>query len=782
MYCSASFGCTSAERLQFYATISLQYLKRSIFLPMVHSSVWASEFVGRQDELAHIDALLSTPACRLLTLVGPGGIGKTRLALEAARQLPNPEHAHFVPLQPLTSPDFIVSAIADALGLQFYGGTPPKQQLLDYLRDKSWLLVLDNFEHLLDGAELPSELLASAPSLRLLVTSRERLKLVEEWVLDVSGLDYPARGDEGKPERYSAVELFTQQAQRVKVGFTITDHNRPSVVRICSLVGGMPLAIELSATWVRALSCQSIAEEIGRSLDILETPERNIEPRHRTMRAAFEPTWARLSDHERDVFMRLSVFRGGFTREAAQKVAGASLRTLSALVDKSLLRVDANGRYDVHELLRQYSEEKLLDADQDAETQHRHCQFFLGLAEQLERRLFGPQQVLTLDQLESEHDNFRAALKWTLQSESVEWGLRLASALGWFWHRRTYWQEGLQRLEVLLEAGHDATAPVRGKALHHVMQFHWHLMNDLYFEVLSTQALSLARELVDMGVKAWLLLNVATLDRSHQNLRQAYSEEALRLFRALDDQWGICETLLRLGMTLSDSGDFAGADDVWNEGIRLARQAGDKSVLAYTLCASAHAQTYTDKMSQRSENYFRESLELFRELRYKDGMSWSLVGLGLIARAHGTDEYAKAFFAQSLKLVRETHNPWWATYSLINLAAMVYAAGELERGTQLYGAVSNLVKMLFVSSDSILDKADLESYERSLAAARVQLGDGAFAAAFAEGQRMTLDEAITDALGERAVRGEALLSERVDQAEMVQRSQAVAHSLVVPLT
>lgn len=273
-----------------------------------HRSTVMTSFVGRAEELSSIAVLLADPNCRLLTLVGPGGIGKTRLALEAARPFSS---THFVSLQPLTSPDFVVSAIADTIGLQFYSGADPKQQLLDYLREKSGLLVLDNFEHLLDGATLLSEMLAAASEIRLLVTSRERLNLVEEWALDIGGM-----------EEESAVELFVQQAQRAKVGFSLTDQNSAAVEHICRLVGGMPLALELAASWVRALSCDAIANEIERSLDILETPARNTEPRHRTMRAAFKPTWERLTDHERDVFMKLSVFRGGFTREAAQAVAG----------------------------------------------------------------------------------------------------------------------------------------------------------------------------------------------------------------------------------------------------------------------------------------------------------------------------------------------------------------------------------------------------------------------------------------------------------------------------
>ena len=350
-------------------------------MPTHHLPPAPTPFVGREGELAEIEQLLSDPACRLLTLVGPGGIGKTRLALEAAHVMVDtatfPNGVYFASLQPLTSPEFIISTIADALSFQFYSGADPRQQLLDYLREKSLLLVLDNVEHLLEDISLVSEMLAAAPGVHILATSRERLNLREEWVLEVSGLNSPAVETEINLESYSAIELFVQQARRVSVGFALDNANQSAVVRICHLVGGMPLGIELAAAWVRALSCEQIADEIERSLDVLETPTRNIEPRHRTMRAALDQSWQLLSDVEQNVFKRLSVFRGGFTREAAEYVARATLRTLTGLVDKSMVRVNAGGRYDLQELLRQYAEEKLgeMPAEQE-QTRDRHSTYY----------------------------------------------------------------------------------------------------------------------------------------------------------------------------------------------------------------------------------------------------------------------------------------------------------------------------------------------------------------------------------------------------------------------
>ncbi|HEX2619781.1 MAG TPA: AAA family ATPase, partial [Phototrophicaceae bacterium] len=316
-------------------------------------------FIGRNKELRDIQDLLTDSSCRLLTLIGPGGMGKTRLALEVARQVSFVRDVYFVPLQGLASSGLLVCAIADAIEFHFYESTDPEPQLLAYLRDKSLLLVLDNFEHVLDGASLLAEIYPTAPGVDMLVTSRERLNLVEEWVYDVPQLKFPSSETETEIEDYSAIQFFIQNARRTNFHFALTASQKPFVIRICQRVGGLPLGIELAAAWTRTLSSEIIAEEIERSLDILETFTHNIDPRHRNIRAVFEPSWTRLPDEARMVFTELSVFRGGFTLEAAEYVARVSRQILALLVDKSLLRLDVNGRYYLHELLRQYGEEHL---------------------------------------------------------------------------------------------------------------------------------------------------------------------------------------------------------------------------------------------------------------------------------------------------------------------------------------------------------------------------------------------------------------------------------------
>jgi predicted ATPase/DNA-binding CsgD family transcriptional regulator len=433
----------------------------------------AAIFVGREDELRQIAAALGDPDCRLLTLVGPGGIGKTRLALEAMRLLSNnahhsvplpdtafPDGIYFIPLQSLTSPDLILSTIADALSIPLYEGSNVRQCTFDYLRDKALMLIMDNAEHLLDGAGTFSELLAFAPDLKILVTSRERLNLLEEWVLDVPGLRFPAADAAPDAETYSAMQLFVQHARRARVGFALTDAEIPAVAQICRLVEGMPLAIELAASWVRSLSCDAIAQEIARSLDILETPARNVPARHRSMRAVLDQSWMMLDESQQTTFKKLSVFRGGFTREAAEEVAGASLRMLSAFVDKSLLLPDTGGRYRVHELLRQYGEEQLQAAPEEAEkTRDAHAAYYVRFVQSLNFKVDEHDQFTpttewqpNISAYKDDLDNVRAAWRWSIQRERWSDVGRMVNHFAALFSHYKLAEEGVELLGAAIQA------------------------------------------------------------------------------------------------------------------------------------------------------------------------------------------------------------------------------------------------------------------------------------------------------------------------------------------
>jgi predicted ATPase len=426
--------------------------------------VEATPLVGRQKELADLLSLLADPHCRLVTLVGPGGVGKTRLALSAARRLDPtlPDGAAFVGLAPLTSISFVVPAIAEALSFGFSGPADPQTQLLTHLRDSQRLLVLDNLEHLLaDGAgEFVFELLQAAPALKLLVTSREVLQLQAEWVYVVSGL--PMTDDGGG----AGAQLFVQRAQRSHVGFVPCAADLEAITRICQLVEGLPLAIELAAGWVRTLSCAETAAELEQNPTGLVGSMRDLPARHRSLRTVFEHSWGLLSAQEQAVLMKLSVFRGGFTRAAAAAVAGATLEVLLALVAKSLLRRGAGGRYDLHELIRQDAGERLhLSGDEEA-TRQAHAVWVITFAQTAQSHQYTPAASAWLDKLESEHHNIRELLRWALEpakGEAAEHrlaaGLDLLGALFEFWFVRGHHHEALSFAEQLLARPEAANCP-----------------------------------------------------------------------------------------------------------------------------------------------------------------------------------------------------------------------------------------------------------------------------------------------------------------------------------
>ncbi len=662
-------------------------------------------FVGRAEELFEINNLLDNPACRLLTLVGPGGIGKTRLALEAATRIVNreevsfPNGVFFAPLQPITSTDFLLSALADAVGFKFYSGGEPLQQLIDYLCPTDMLLIFDNFEHLLAGVSVVSEILSGTQKLKILVTSRETLSLREEWLYQVKGMRYPDTDTEGNLERYSAVQLFVQSALQVRPDFSL-NAEKGAVFRLCQLVEGLPLALEITAAWLKRLPAQAVVQEIERGLDILESTARNAPPRHRSIRAVFEYSWDLLIDTEQDVFKKLSVFRGGFSREAAEIVAGASLGILSALIDKSLLRVDVTGRYELHELLRQYGEERLQEsADGWDATCNQHCHYYAQFLEYCWPRLTGSEYKEAFADIETELDNVRSSWTWAF-SHRREVDLEVSLMSLWhFYDNGDRYQEGEQmfaRAAAALNIAEPLYTKLRAKMLVWQGAICYGLRLFDKGRLLLEESLTILRptDEPDSVANGLLRLGIILVDQSRDyNTARPMFHQSLALFRELNNTWGTAHALYRLGASYSGEADFNVAEsslqtasDYEQEALVLFQRVGNLPGTALVGMGIANI-AYRRGDYARSWQVASESLQLFQDSGIRWGTAFCLWLMGMADCALGKYAEAKDCALQALPLIIQFHLNLYREQVVFLVAEICLGCGETERAYELLSLI-----------------------------------------------------------------------------------------------
>ena len=638
-----------------------------------------TSFVGRATELEAIDGLLENPECRLLTLVGPGGVGKTRLALEAAaRRIERyPHGVHFVPLVSVPAPELLAPAVAEAVHFPL-SGFSAQEQLLDYLSERSTLLVLDNFEHLVDGSALLGELIERAPGVELLTTSRERLNVQSEWVYDVEGLGLTENGGGG------ALRLFVERAAQARPGFVLDEEERLQALRICRLVAGMPLGIELAAAWVSMLSCVEIADEIERNVDFLATSMRDVPERHRSLRAAFDQSWRLLSDEQRDAFAQLSVFRGGFDRDAAKAVAGADLRLLSELASKSLVRRPDFGRFELHELLRQYAAEKLGvgSAHASASTRERHARHYSGMLLARQGALMGPEMTVARDELRGELDNLRAALAWIVSEDDERTALAVLEAFYTFLWMHS-WFEGAETLEPLARtAGFDPDDPGSASAVGLAaatcrIAISARLGYDPAAEELALRCLPVlrARNLEREVGRCLCALGIVAVYRDVFTEAVSFLEEGIELARATDDTFTETGALMDLGFAhlLMDDLDVAG--DAFEAANALCDRLGNPIFRAYGigklgLLADAE-ERYRDALRLHLEGY-----DLFTSLGETAGSGYAL------SRA-SSSAFALREYSEALRLGRagyeafsESNHRWGLITALCSIGFAALALGD----------------------------------------------------------------------------------------------------------
>ena len=766
--------------------------------PAHNLPIQLTSLIGRERDVTAVCTLLRRPEVRLLTIVGTGGIGKTRLGLQVATDLLDEfsDGVYLVLLATISDPDLVVSTISQILGVKEVGARPLLDLLKDHLQGKDLLLVLDNFEQVVAAAPMLTDLLETCPFLKILVTSREPLHVRGEQEFPLAPLAFPDLKQLPSSDvlaQYGAVALFLQRAQAVKPDFQLTDANASSIAAICSRLDGLPLALELAAARLKHLTVQGLLERLEHRLQLLTQGPRDVHARQQTLRNTIQWSYDLLSDQEQRLFRRLALFLGGFTFEAAESLYttlnGETMHVfegVTSLIDKSLLlqsEREADGGEEqcfiMLETIREFGLDCLAMSGEREFVQEAHAAYFLRLAEMAEPELRGPQQATWFDRLEREHNNFRSALHFLLEQDKEEFALRLGSALYWFWFVRDHAREGWTFLEKALARSVGNTGAVRAKAYCAAGNLAGIVGNVDRAEFLCKQSLALFQEIEDkagMGTAYFFLGLVAEWKSQLVPARSLY-EKSIALSREVGDVGTVGWSLHKLAQMSLYEGDYTGYSLLAEGSLVCFRQVGDKTAMSATLGLLSGAPYYFQGDAKKSQVLVEECLPLSREVGFKgdegrhlsflgelfdyqgktemarvrleeslviwnelgdkDGKGEALTRLARLEAHQGNVKAARALYKQSLTVMSERNHSEIAT-CLEGLAGVLAALGEPTCAGQIWGAAEALRE---ATSEPMFPIYRTE-YECGVASARETLGEQAFAVAWAQGRSMTPQEAL----------------------------------------
>ncbi len=761
--------------------------------------------IGREQEVAAACALLRQPAVRLLTLTGTGGVGKTCLGLQLATDLVKDfaDGVCFVSLAPISDPDLVLPTIAQTLGLREPGDQPFVERLIASFHKKDLLLFLDNFEQVISAAPALTALLGRCLSLKLLITSREVLRVRGEQEFPVQPLALPDLSHLPEPEavsQYAAVALFLQRVRSLQPDFQITTANARTIAAICTHLDGLPLVLELAAARLKLLSPQALLARLEHRLAVLTQGPRDVHTRQQTLRNTLQWSYDLLDEREQRLFRRLAVFVGGCTLEAVEAICKALgeetvnvLDGVASLRDKSLVQQqsaqrDEEPRLMMLETIREYGLEALSTSGELECARRAHAQYYLWLSEEVEPKLGDPQQAMWLERLEREHDNLRAAMRWSLEGgearqdmeERREMALRLGTVLRSFWVIHGHWSEGRAFLEQALAASEGTVSSVRAKALEAAVSLAIFQNDQERGEALCRESLVLCRERGDTGgaASALCLLGTCAWQRGDFTAARSLMEESLALYKVVSDKKGIAYLLSCVAQLATQQGEYTEAHALLEESIALHRELGNAMNIANALRALALTLFVSQGDPAMVRSLLEESLVLSRELGDKADIARCLSHSALVSLQQGDAVTARRLSEKSIALHRETGDRWgiaWvlsivarveacqgdlttalALYEeslaaarkigskltiavcLEGMASVLETQGEPTRATWLWGAA----EVLRENIGAPIWPVERAPYERSVAAARNLLGARAFAAAWAEGRMMPLEQAL----------------------------------------